>query len=99
MAEVRYAAGINGSVVEVTNKGWRKLSKFKLFQKVKEMGYWYQIKEWLEANDMWDAFVLAQVVSEDNQQFAAGVALFREKFGLTDDQVEEILSACVADEA
>lgn len=98
MASVRYAAGINGSVVEVSDKGWRKLSKFKLFTKVRELGYWEKVKEWLVECDLWDAFVLAQVVDEQNAEFASGVALFKEKFSLMDEQVEAILEECVADE-
>ena len=95
---IRYVAGINGDLIPVDGKGRRTFSKFKLFMKIKELGYWTQVKAYLEANDLWDAFVLAQVVSEQDAGFIEGLAKVKATLGLTDEQIEAILSVCVADE-
>ena len=95
---IRYVAGINGDLIPVDDKGRRTFSKFKLFTKIKELGYWTQVKAYLEANDLWDAFVLAQVVSEQDAGFIEGLAKVKATLGLTDEQIEAILSVCVADE-
>lgn len=94
---VKLVAGINGELIAVDDKGRRTFSKFKLFAKIRELGYWTQVKAYLEANDLWDAFVLAQVVSEQDAGFIEGLAKVKATLGLTDEQVEAILSACVAD--
>ena len=87
---------------EEAKKGkWHKprtFSKLKLYAAVKSLGLWADVKAWLEASDLWDAFVLAQDVAEDNEQFAAGIKTFKEKFALSDERVEEILASCVAEE-
>ncbi len=72
-------------------------SKLKLYATVRELGLWADVKAWLEEADLWDAFVLAQDVRSDNEQFSAGLATFKKKFGLADERVEEILAACVAE--
>ena len=94
----KLVAGINGELIPVDDKGRRTFSKFKLFTKIKELGYWTQVKAYLEANDLWDAFVLAQVVSEQDAGFIEGLAKVKATLGITDDQVEAILSVCEADE-
>ena len=94
----KLVAGINGELIPVDDKGRRTFSKFKIFTKIKELGYWPQVKAYLEANDLWDAFVLAQVVSEQDTGFIEGLAKVKATLGLTDEQVEAILSVCVADE-
>lgn len=91
----RQAAGINGEIVTITDKGRRVFSKLKLYGVIKNYGYWPAVKAWLEEQDLWDAFTLAQNVAEGNEQFDAGIALFQEKFGLTDEQVEAMLEQCV----
>lgn len=96
---IRTVAGINGNLIEVDDTQARTFSKFKLFQQARSLGYWKQIKAWLEANDLWDAFLIAQVVTEDNAQFKQGLDAIASELGLTDEKVEEILSICVADDA
>ncbi len=95
---VKLVAGINGELIPVDDKGRRTFSKFKLFTKIRELGYWTQVKAYLEANDLWDAFVLAQVVSEQDAGFIEGLAKVKATLGLDDEQVEAILSVCEADE-
>ena len=95
----RYVAGINGNLIPADDKGWRKFSKLKIYAALKNKGYWVPVKAYLEEHDLWDAFVLAQIVDEQNASFIEGLSTLKTALGLTDDQVEEILSACVADEA
>lgn len=94
----RTVAGINGDILTITEQGTRVFSKFKLFCAIKQLGYWDKIKAWLEENDLWDAFLLAQVVSEDNAQFSAGLKTIKELLGMSDEDIEKILSQCLADE-
>lgn len=93
----KIVAGINGEILTIEDKGRRVFSKLKLYMKCKELGYWSSIKPWLEAEDLWDAFVLAQDVSEENALFSSGVKMFQEKLGLSDEKVEEILASCVVE--
>ena len=94
----KQVAGLNGEIITITDVGRRTFSKLKLYAAVKSLGLWADVKAWLEESDLWDAFVLAQNVAEDNEQFAAGVKTFKEKFALSDERVEEILASCVAQE-
>ena len=95
----KQVAGLNGEIITITDVGRRTFSKLKLYAAVKSLGLWADVKAWLEESDLWDAFVLAQNVAEDNEQFSAGVKTFKEKFSLSDERVEEILASCVAEGA
>lgn len=95
MAIERQVAGIDGEILTTSNKGHRVFSKLKLYGVVKSYGYWPEVKAWLIEQDLWDAFTLAQFVAEGNEQFDAGIKIFQQKFGLTDEQVEAMLDACV----
>ena len=90
----KQVAGLNGEILTVTNQGRRVLSKLKLYTKIRELGYWPQVKAWLEERDLWDAFVLAQTVDEGNDLFDAGIAEFKTRFSLTDEQIETLLDEC-----
>lgn len=72
-------------------------SKLKCHVALVEMGVWADVKAWLEEADLWDAFVLAQDVRSDNEQFKAGLAAMQAKLGLTDEQVAAFLAKCVYD--
>lgn len=95
---IRYVSLDNGKVVAVSNKGYRTFSKLKLFAQLKTRGLWATVKAYLEEHDLWDAFVLAQIVDEQNSEFAAGLKALQTALGMTDDQVEEILDQCETDE-
>lgn len=73
----------------------RTFSKLKFYSVLVGMGKWTEVKAWLEEAGLWDVFVLAQVVKEDNPQFVQGVGVFKQKFGFTDEQVEAIFSQCL----
>lgn len=95
----KQVAGLNGEIITITDVGRRTFSKLKLYAAVKSLGLWADVKAWLEESDLWDAFVLAQNVAEDNEQFSAGVKTFKEMFSISDERVEEILASCVAEGA
>lgn len=94
---VRYVAGINGDLIPVDDRGWRKFSKLKIYSALKAKGVWAQVKAYLEEHDLWEAFLLAQIVDEQDAGFAEGLAALKTALGVGDDEAEEILAACVAD--
>lgn len=95
MAIERQVAGIDGQILTASNRGRRTFSKLKLYGVIRSYGYWPAVKAWLVEQDLWDAFTLAQYVAEGDAQFDAGIKVFQQKFGLTDEQVEAMLDACV----
>lgn len=98
MANERQIAGINGDIITVSDDGRRTFSKLKLYSTCVKYGYWKSVKSWLETADLWDAFVLAQDIAEDNTMFSDGLKEFKTKFGLADEQVESMLAECVSDD-
>lgn len=72
-------------------------SKWKAYLVLAQMGVWPQVKAWLETNDLWDAFLIANEFSADEPHFVTGKAALQQALGLTDAQVAEILAKCVAD--
>ena len=95
MAIERQVAGLDGQIVTTSNRGRRVFSKYKLYGVIRSYGYWPAVKAWLVEQDLWDAFTLAQNVAEGDPMFDAGIKVFQEKFGLTDEQVEAMLDECV----
>lgn len=95
----RTVAGINGELIAITEEGRRTFSKLKLYVAVKELGLWPAVKAWLEEQDLWDAFLLAQDVSEDDPMFSTGLSALKGRLGITDEKAEEILAGCVAEGA
>ena len=75
----------------------RIFSKLKCYAALKELGCWERVKLWLETSDLWDAFILAQNVSEEHPQFVQGLNAIKTTLGLSDEQVETILANCVED--
>lgn len=73
-------------------------SKYKAYLALRGAGVWPQVKAWLEANDLWDAFVIANDFRDDDPNFKLGVAELKGAVGWTDEQVEALLSQCVAEE-
>lgn len=72
-------------------------SKYKAYLALRGAGVWPQVKAWLEANDLWDAFLIANDFSEDDPLFRRGVAELQAAVGWTDEQVEAVLAQCLAD--
>lgn len=81
----------------------RTISKFKLKLAIAQAGLLSQFTSLLSQVEvapgyMGDAaFADAVTLDEDNPKFAAAVQLVKQQFGLTDEQVEAILAASIAD--
>ena len=75
----------------------RTFSKLKIALELRNRGAWPQVKAWLEANDYWDMFVLAQDIKEDDPNFSAGRAALARALGWTDEQTETLLAQCIAE--
>ena len=87
--------GMNTQTVVVNA---RTFSKLKVAIALRGVGVWPQVKAWLEANDLWDLFVLAQDFKEDDAYFVQGKAELQKQLGWTDAQVENLLSQCVVEQ-
>lgn len=72
-------------------------SKYKAYLALRGAGVWPQVKAWLEANDLWDAFLIANDFSEDDPLFKQGVAELQAVVGWTDEQIAALLAQCLAD--
>lgn len=72
-------------------------SKYKAYLALRGAGVWPQVKAWLEANDLWDAFMIANDFSEDDPLFKKGIAELQVVVGWTDEQIAAILALCLAD--
>lgn len=72
-------------------------SKYKAYLALRGAGVWPQVKAWLEANDLWDAFLIANDFSEDDPLFKKGVAELQAVVGWTDEQIAALLAQCLAD--
>ena len=76
----------------------RTFSKMKCVVALKKAGVWVHVKEWIVANDLYDEYIAAQDFKEDNPFFLVGKAALQAALGWTDEQVEALLSQCVAEE-
>ena len=72
-------------------------SKYKAYLALRGAGVWPQVKAWLEANDLWDAFVIANDFRDDDPNFRLGVAELKGVVGWTDEQIAALLAQCLAD--
>jgi hypothetical protein len=72
-------------------------SKYKAYLVLRGAGVWPQVKAWLEANDLWDAFMIANDFRDDDPYFKQGVAELKTVVGWTDEQVAALLAQCLAD--
>lgn len=55
---------------------------------------WAPVLAWIRANDLYEEYVSADEFADDNPYFLQGVAQLKAAFGLTDDQVKELLEGC-----
>ena len=77
--------------------GKRIFSKLKLVAALKAADKWVLVKTWLEEKSYYDYYLAAQNFAEDNALFVEGRDAVKRYLGMTDDQIEAILSQCVAD--
>jgi hypothetical protein len=76
----------------------RSLSKVKLMRALKARSLWLPVKAFIEASeDYADEWSLSTTLDEDNALIVSAVAALKAQLGLTDEQVEEILAASVAE--
>ena len=75
----------------------RVFSKLKVVEALKASNLFDQVKQWVIDNGMYDLYLAAQVFAEDNQYFEQGLQTLKTQLQLTDEQVEQILEACVVE--
>ena len=106
-AEARYAydndeapTRIVQSWVEVENSPPppRSLSKVRLMRALKARELWLPVKSFIQASDDYsDEWELSTTLDEDNELIVSAIAALKAQLGLTDEQVEAILAASVAE--
>ena len=77
--------------------GKRIFSKLKLVAALKAADKWVLVKTWLEEKAYYDYYLAAQNFAEDNELFVEGKEAIKRYLGMSDEQIEAILSQCVAD--
>ena len=77
--------------------GKRTFSKLKLVAALKAADKWVLVKTWLEEKSYYDYYLAAQNFAEDNELFAEGKAAIQRYLNMSDEDIEAILSQCVAD--
>ena len=76
----------------------RIFSKLKLVAALKAADKWVLVKTWLEEKAYYDYYLAAQNFAEDNALFLEGKAAIMKYLQMTEEDIEKILSQCVADE-
>ena len=77
--------------------GKRIFSKLKLVAALKAADKWVLVKTWLEEKAYYDYYLAAQNFAEDNELFLEGKAAIQRYLNMSDEDIEAILSQCVAD--
>ena len=77
--------------------GKRIFSKLKLVAALKAEDKWVLVKTWLEEKAYYDYYLAAQNFAEDNALFLEGKAAIQRYLNMSDEDIEAILSQCVAD--
>ena len=72
----------------------RVFSKLRAVEALMELGVWGEVRAWIEEQGLYDLYLAAVEFSEDDERFVAGVSALKSKLGLSDEQVESILSRC-----
>jgi hypothetical protein len=75
----------------------RSLSKRRLYRALSAAGIWEPVKAYMESVGAWTDFDLATTLDEDDPLIVAAVAALRQSLGLSDEQVEAILTASVVE--
>ena len=77
--------------------GPRVFSKLKLVVALKREGLWVLTKTWIEEQGLYDLYLAAQDVREDNEWFVRGLGELKALSRRTDAEAEAILAECTAD--
>lgn len=76
----------------------RSLSKVKLMRALKARSLWLPVKAFIAASEEYaDEWELSTTLDEDNALIVSAVAALKAQLGLTDEAVEAILAASVAE--
>lgn len=76
----------------------RSLSKVRLMRALKARELWFPVKSFIQAReDYSDEWELSTTLDEDNELIVSAIAALKQSLGLTDEQVEAILAASVAE--
>jgi hypothetical protein len=73
----------------------RVFSKLKAVSVLMKVGYWESCKKYIEDAGLYDLYLAANEFSEDNEHFVQGLEKIKSELGLSDDQVESLLSQMV----
>lgn len=100
--EARYAVAdgrIVQSWVEVANPPPppRVFSKRKLYRALSAAEVWAPAKSYMEQAGCWEDWEYATTLDEDDPLLVAAIAALKAQLGLTDEQIEAILAASVAE--
>ena len=77
-------------------KPTRAYNKYKVVDAMMRLGLWPQVKAWLESTpEAYDRIVMAEDISEDEPLLETGIELMKSEFGVTDEEIEAILSAAL----
>ena len=60
---------------------------------LQERGLWTDARAWIDEQGLTDLYLAAQVFTDDNPFFAQGLDALKERFGMSDAEVEAILAA------
>ena len=72
----------------------RTFSKYRLVRALMDANLWDGVKAWIErAEGAYDLYLAAEDISEDEPLLAQGISALKSGLGITDKQVEAILSA------
>ena len=82
---------------DCTAGGPRVFSKLKLVVALKREGLWVLTKTWIEEQGLYDLYLAAQDVREDNEWFVRGLGELKALSRRTDAEAEAILAECTAD--
>ena len=77
----------------------RVFSKLKIVAALMEAGVWAQVKAYITEAGLYDLYLAAQDFKEDNPYFLRGKAALQTALGWTDEQVEAVLAASIAEGA
>ena len=75
----------------------RTFSKLKIVSALMSRNVWPEVKTYIETAGFYDLYLAAQVFRDDNLYFKDGLSALKTQLGWTDDQVEDVLSECIAE--
>ena len=76
----------------------RIFSKLKFVAIMTKLKKWNEIRNWIIQNDLMDLYMAAQDFREDNEYFIQGKKAIQDTLKMSDEEVEKILSQCIAED-